>query len=1387
MFSTFFAAGNCSPILGCQRRRWIGTNELTNNLIEFGDVETNPGPLSPRNETTLSNRFDILSIDATNNQDDIEQFVGFESLSSPERETDAKGIRESLTRFLKEKYPKERPAPKAKEELVIAVWNAGGLKSKIKTLEVWCKENNVDVVMIQEVQQKKPTKMLGFNHPVQVNRTRARLLANKVGSSGGVAIYTREGIRYSKATERPFVQEDDVTEWCGIHVYNNKKKLTLHNVYRPPIRSSTDDDRVDRFGTSKWSGRENEIIAGDLNAHHPMWDGNCDSPDDVGERMVDFCMQANYDAMNDGSATRLHDNNETAPDIVLCHSNLLRHASWELGEDIGSDHLPMLVKIKAGQTKYEKFQRKKFNFRKADWVGYKDACENQFAELRRDNFKSINKLAGEIEHIILSNAKRYIPLGTRKNPMPWLEGNPEIIQLIKERNDMRRKICGPETYKKWVEKRKECAEEIAKAKMEDWKRFCSKLDSNTDPSQVSRVMKHMDEDVSDQGSNQALVVGGKVADTPAAKAEILIKMYAKVSRLQYRKSDKKIVNGVKRFLKKCQFAEDNNMDKDITTKEIEENLYQLKDGKAPGPDYITAEMLKHLGPSGIESIKWLLNWSWNKSTVPSKYRKAKIIPIHKTGKDPTHPASYRPISLTSHVVKLLEKILKDRLYSYVEANNLLPENQNAFRQGMSTEDNLARIIQYTQDNWEKPLPRKKLPGQEDKAAKTALLAFDFSKAYDKVWKMGLLHKMIQMNIPVKMIKWVRAFIWERYAQVDVEGKTSKWKKMKDGLPQGSVMAPLLFIIFLADLDEALSELPRTDPNFFADDTSVAVQGTTIQEVTERAQTAADKFSGWARKWKMQIAPEKTQMLILSQNSADATAVEIKINGTEVKAADKLKILGVTLDRKLQFGKHVKELKNKVLRRCRQLSQVASRSWGANTDTRKTIVKSYIDGAALYGIGAWGPATAKTHVQNLEKTRKMAARLQTGCLKSTPDDALYSEAHMLPLESHIKTKATKIYEKAKRLKADHPLGSLTNKDRGRERSLKTVCGWRKIGEKVSKEAGLDKCKREEIVKETIRTNPDSIKFNTDLITDKTLPPETRREIAEKYINERVPPGARIYSDGSAVSGVADGGAGALLIIPNGVTIDKKAAAGQICSSTRAELQAILLGLEEAVKLNEQSVSILLDSRAAIMALQRGPTKQKSEIGRKIWKAAEAIGTVNMFWIPSHCGIEGNEAADILAKEGSKLDQRSIPIPLESAMNKISSKIENDFLNNKRKKNTRNEPDPHWQIFGNKWPGKPKCREVQQEIAARQIRTGHSSLLKFHAHRIGILPTQSCQSCTSLGCPAVRCDVCGSGADTAYHAVFECGRWTAMREKTPEERLEVIVQERLGHAPQASWRP
>ena len=198
----------------------------------------------------------------------------------------------------------------------------------------------------------------------------------------------------------------------------------------------------------------------------------------------------------------------------------------------------------------------------------------------------------------------------------------------------------------------------------------------------------------------------------------------------------------------------------LTLQELNTAIRKLKKKKSPGPDGITNEMISHLDTTARLKLLEIFNLSWEEGRVPQMWKEAVMIPIHKKGKDKTKSSSYRPISLTSCVVKTMERIVNRRLIFYFETGKIISEEQAGFRQFRSTEDQVTYLSQEIEDAF-----------QEKKVLFATWI--DLQKAFDKVWTDGLLVKAQRCGVGGKMYKWISSFLHNRRARVTVDGKLSR--------------------------------------------------------------------------------------------------------------------------------------------------------------------------------------------------------------------------------------------------------------------------------------------------------------------------------------------------------------------------------------------------------------------------------------------------------------------------------------------------------------------------------------------------------------------------------------------------------------------------------------
>ena len=269
-------------------------------------------------------------------------------------------------------------------------------------------------------------------------------------------------------------------------------------------------------------------------------------------------------------------------------------------------------------------------------------------------------------------------------------------------------------------------------------------------------------------------------------ANVLVEKFASVSRVAIPRARQAEVKQQLSSLQSKPRADEEHLATGFAMAELQEGLDGLKLRKSPGKDGVTNEMLKNLGRGAKETLLKVINVSWKTGKTPAAWKEAIMVPILKPGKDKLDPASYRPISLLSCIGKLMERMVNRRLCWHLESKELLVSWQNGFRQHRSTEDQVAYIAQEIEDGYQ---------AREH----TLAVWVDMEKAFDTVWREALKLKLLRMGVTGRMFEWLAQYLENRTARVQVEGKLSRKRTLEQGVPQGGVLSPTLFLVFVNDI------------------------------------------------------------------------------------------------------------------------------------------------------------------------------------------------------------------------------------------------------------------------------------------------------------------------------------------------------------------------------------------------------------------------------------------------------------------------------------------------------------------------------------------------------------------------------------------------------------
>jgi hypothetical protein len=411
-----------------------------------------------------------------------------------------------------------------------------------------------------------------------------------------------------------------------------------------------------------------------------------------------------------------------------------------------------------------------------------------------------------------------------------------------------------------------------------------------------------------------------------------------------------------------------------TPEEIEKVIKTLELGKANGPDNISNRLLKESSSQIAQPLSDLLNKSFDLAQVPKIWKQANVCPIHKKN-DRTSVSNYRPISLLSCVGKIQERIVYRCLYKYLMDNNLLTWKNSGFKELDSAINQLLFIT-------------NKIHLALEDGKEICMVFLDVSKAFDRVWHSGLLNKLRCMGVEGRLFDWLCNYLTDRQIRVVVNGQKSDWLMPNAGVPQGSILRPLLFLVFINDITNNI----ESDINLFADDTSLMEIIDNYIESYEKVNRDLHRLSNWANKWLVTFNATKTVYLKISRKVNPAPHPILRLNGEIIKEVFTHKHLGLTFNRTLTWSDHISSLSTRaaqcvgLLRRiCRDVPR----------ECLEILYKYMIRPLLEYGDIIFD-GSADKQLLKLENVQRQAAITCTGAYKHTKHDILLDELGWPPL-------------------------------------------------------------------------------------------------------------------------------------------------------------------------------------------------------------------------------------------------------------------------------------------------------------------------------------------------------------------------------------------------------
>jgi ribonuclease HI/endonuclease/exonuclease/phosphatase family metal-dependent hydrolase len=1178
------------------------------------------------------------------------------------------------------------------------------------------------------------------------------------------------------------------THYQAICVKYESQELYIFNIYNQKRVCGNIQTNTFKHFIEPHTYMHSTIFLGDFNAHHHTWEPARETDDRDGQQIAEWIDAQDIVLHNDIEESTFWRPNMargSTIDLTLTTRHLANKIQdWQVVIDGSiSDHTAIFFTVAGRTSLSDKITTNitKLNTKKADWEEFAKILKRNLGGLRRtysddievlkqteiniQHLKEIapntkdklEKLAENFSQAVYDAASKSIPKVTmHSKAKPWWNEELNDKRKVLNKAWTQLKLAmkeGRETINNkrlFLIARHGYQKAIKTAKIDHWNSFLAR----EDPQSIFKAMGYT-KDGQPNRIPQIRDSGGNLQETFEGRCDAFKTAFYPPPPIAPEPQWSTYRRGDWEWPK-------------LEMIELQTVCHAVSRCTAPGPDDIDWTVLNRALEAAPDDFLEIYGIFMSIGYQPKIWKQATGIILRKPGKpDYTMPKAYRVISLLNCMGKIMERTVAYRLLYLAETTSLLHKSQLGGRRKKSAIDATVLLTDMIQ--------------QEKKAGRKVTTVFmDVKGAFDFVAKNQLLQILYSLGMPIEFITWVRSFLEERLLKLSFNEEMEEFKETITGIPQGSPVSPILFLIYIRDLfkDKAVYYLS------YMDDLSLSKASTSWKKnIKELAKVVKDMVTLAASK-AIQFDLDKTDLMHWGTSKINALPSLELPNGEIKKPQQSLRWLGIIFDPHLKFRIHINTRVAQATRAFHRLMRLGNSERGLSAIAVRQLYCACVTSIADYGVEVYWKGQQFV-LKALQTLQNLGVRRILGAFKTSPIVPMEIEAALPPPKIRLNQKRWAYAKRIHKLAPIHPINEAIQQNKARRKELL-----------IEKPTQLEYI--EEICDEWFPPSIEKIShfhfkpWNSGLPYTTHISKLSKEDATAEHIarrdNDVLQNKTYIYTDASSMEESTGIGVGLAVyemrdFTPNLIYTEKKNI-GKEQLVYNGELEGIVRACEYAaeIAIPEQTFKICADNQASLHRLARPSDNPGQEWQLRAILAAEEVkdknANIELHWVPGHTDIEGNEKADMEAKLASTGATNGNTTSYAMVGVKMNSKLRQQHLSAiaaaKRKMVAANA-----NTYLNKYPPKIRKQVVMPKNTPRAVSSAYYQLKLQHGRFNGYIYRRSNYS-SDKNCP------CGNAKQTPRHLLLECKQYKqvrkeVLRKESPKDlTMQYLLHSRPGIA-------